>query len=197
MIENILTWNHGISLFLNTFAEHSIIRNILPYLADVPIFSIPLFLIGYWIFATLQQNVAIKEKLLVILYTDILAGVLVIIIQQFIHVDRPLVFLQNKWVFLLSHIPDNSFPSDHATIGAAFLVAIFLFGYRKIFYYLLPFFIIMFLARIVGGVHYPLDILWGIVVGIFAGYTVFMIKNTVIFRKINQFIIQWMRKIYL
>ena len=96
MIENILTWNHSASIFLSTFAENSIIRNILPYLADVPIFSIPIFLIGYWIFATVQENVEIKEKLLAILYADILAGVLVTIVQQFIYVDRPLIFIQNK-----------------------------------------------------------------------------------------------------
>lgn len=94
-----------------------------------------------------------------IFYADILAGSITILIQQFIYVERPLAFLQGRGMYILSHIPDNSFPSDHATIGTAFLVGLFLFGYKKSFYYLLPLFILMFLARVIGGIHYPFDIL--------------------------------------
>lgn len=197
MLANILTWNHSAPLFFNTFSENSIIRNSLPYFADVPIFSIPIFLIGYWIFATLQKNTKMKEGLLAILYSDILAGVSVTIIQLFIYVNRPLIFLQDKWLFTLSHALDNSFPSDHATIGTAFLVSIFLFGYRKTFYLLLLPFTLMLFARLIGGVHYPLDILWGVMVGMLAGCTIFMVRNNALFRKINQGIIGWMQKIYL
>ena len=84
-----------------------------------------------------------------IFYADILSGGIAILIQQFIYEERPLAFLQGRGMFILSHIPDNSFPSDHATIGTAFLVAVYLFGYKKSFYYLLPFFILMFLARVI------------------------------------------------
>ena len=54
MIENILTWNQSTSIFLNTFTENSIMRIILPYFSDVPIFTIPIFLISYWIYATIR-----------------------------------------------------------------------------------------------------------------------------------------------
>lgn len=197
MFQNILSWNQSISLLLNTLTENSIIRILLPYFSNIPIFSIPLFLLWYWIFSTIQRDTRTKEKLLAIFYAEILAGAIAMIIQQFIYVERPLVFLQNKWMFVLSHIPDNSFPSDHATIGTAFLIALFLFGFRKIFYFLFPFFIMMFLARIIGGIHYPLDIFWGIGVGILAGTTISMVRNNFILQKINQNIIKLMKKIYL
>ncbi len=197
MIENILYWNQNTSLVLSSLTENSIIKIVLPYFADLPIFSIPFFLVGYWLFSTLQKDDSIKQKILLIFYADIFAGIIAILIQQFIYVERPLTFLQNKWMFILSHIPDNSFPSDHATIGTAFLMVLFLFGYKKIFYFLFPFFILMLLARIIGGVHYPLDILWGMAVGILAGYISFMIRSNALLGKINQVIIKWMRKIYL
>lgn len=197
MIENILYWNQNTSLILSSLTENNIVKIVLPYFADLPIFTIPIFLVGYWIFATLQNNDSIKQKLLLIFYAEIFAWIIATLIQQFVYVARPLSFLQNKWMFILSHIPDNSFPSDHATIGAAFLVALFLFGYRKIFYYLLPFFILMLIARIIGGIHYPLDILWGLAVGILSGYIVYTIRDTVLCRKINQVIIKLMKKIFL
>lgn len=197
MIENILTWNQSTSIFLNTFTENSIMRIILPYFSDIPIFIIPIFLISYWIYAIIRWESKIKEALLMILYADILAGSITCCIQQFIYVERPLAFLQGRGMYILSHIPDNSFPSDHATIGTAFLVGLFLFGYKKSFYYLLPLFILMFLARIIWGIHYPLDILWGIVVGTVAGYIIFCIRDNTIMKKINQGIIDIMGKIHL
>lgn len=197
MIENILTWNQSTSIFLNTFTENSIMRIILPYFSDIPIFIIPIFLISYWIYAIIRWESKIKEALLMIFYADILAGSITILIQQFIYVERPLAFLQGRGMYILSHIPDNSFPSDHATIGTAFLVGLFLFGYKKSFYYLLPLFILMFLARVIGGIHYPFDILWGIAVGVLSGYTIYIIRGTLLFGKINQVIIKLMRKIYL
>lgn len=196
MIENILYWNQNTSLILNSLTENSIMRIILPYFADVPIFTIPIFLVSYWIYATIRWESKIKETLLMIFYADILSGGIAILIQQFIYEERPLAFLQGRGMFILSHIPDNSFPSDHATIGTAFLVAVYLFGYKKSFYYLLPFFILMFLARVIWGIHYPLDILWGITVGIVAGYIIYKIKNHPILGNINQLIIRWMRKIF-
>ena len=54
MIEHILTWNQSTSIFLNTFTENSIMRIILPYFSDVPIFIIPIFLISYWIYAIIR-----------------------------------------------------------------------------------------------------------------------------------------------
>ncbi len=196
MIENILTWNQSTSIFLNTFTENSIMRIILPYFSDVTIFIIPIFLISYWIYAIIRWESKIKEALLMIFYADILAGSITMLIQQFIYVERPLAFLQGRGMYILSHIPDNSFPSDHATIGTAFLVGLFLFGYKKSFYYLLPLFILMFLARIIWGIHYPFDILWGIVVGTVAGYIIFCIRDNTIMKKINQGIIGLMKKIY-
>ncbi len=148
-------------------------------------------------YATKMKNITIKNNLLFIFYADLISGWLNIFIQQFFYVERPATFLQSKWAFILSHIPDNSFPSDHAAIGTAFIVALALFGYKKTAYVLTPIFILMFLARIIGGVHYPFDILGWILVGIISAYFAWKIRNMGFIQKLNQIIIQMMNRIYL
>lgn len=189
--------NHQGSTYLNSFTQFGWLDAILPIFADVPIFLIPLFLVGYWIYATKMKNISIKNNLLFIFYADLISGWLNLFIQQFFYVERPATFLQSKWAFILSHIPDNSFPSDHAAIGTAFIIALALFGYKKTAYVLTPIFILMFLARIIGGVHYPFDILGWILVGIVWAYLIWKTQNINFIKKLNQVIIWVMKKIYL
>jgi membrane-associated phospholipid phosphatase len=42
-------------------------------------------------------------------------------IQQVIHVDRPENYLSQAGKLLMNHIPDASFPSDHASVSFAFV----------------------------------------------------------------------------
>ena len=49
----------------------------------------------------------------------------------------------------MSHVPDASFPSDHATVSIAFLTSLFLANYKRIGLIFLPFVIIMNLSRII------------------------------------------------
>lgn len=197
MFSSLSLLNHQISTYLNSFTQFGWLDAILPIFADVPIFLIPLFLVGYWIYATKIKKVEIKNTLLFIFYTDIIAGWLNLLIQQFVYVERPATFLQVKWSFILSHIPDNSFPSDHAAIGTAFIIALALFGYKKTAYILTPIFILMFLARIIGGVHYPFDILGGIIVGILSWYVTMRIKDSKLIQRVNTVIVHMMERIYL
>jgi undecaprenyl-diphosphatase len=65
---------------------------------------------------------------------------------------------------LLDHIPDASFPSDHASVSVAFLTALYLTGYKKVFWAFMPWVILMNLCRVIAGVHWPFDILAGTIV---------------------------------
>jgi undecaprenyl-diphosphatase len=94
----------------------------------------------------------------------IFAVIISTIIQQFVHLERPEESIKNAGRLILEHIPDASFPSDHASVGIAFLVSSFLFGFKKFALILTPFFIVMLLSRISGGLHWPLDILVGSIV---------------------------------
>ncbi len=68
--------------------------------------------------------------------------------------------------------PENSFPSDHTAFLVGIAVFFFLRGDKRIGWILLILAIAVSKARIAVAVHYPSDILVGIVVGIVAAWIV-------------------------
>lgn len=177
--------------FLNNLWNNPLIEKIVFLFADAPIFFLPLFLISYWIYYSYKKETKPKENLLFIFYSVVIGISLSMIIQHFVHIERPEEHLSTVWKLLLSHIPDASFPSDHATVSFAFLISIFLAGYRKTFYYFLPFVILMNISRIVAGVHWPLDIIIGSIIWILSTiFTFYKIREIKFVKKINSFIIK-------
>ncbi len=182
--------NKPISAFLNSFTWNDFIKDVIFIFADAPIFLIPLFLAWYWIYFVIKKDDLSKENLLFIFYSTIIAISISLIIQQIIHIDRPETYLENTWNLILKHIPDASFPSDHASVSTAFLLSLFLFWYKKISYFILPLFIIMLISRIAGGVHWFFDIITWIVVWWFSGFLVYKTKDFSILKNINKFILK-------
>ncbi len=66
---------------------------------------------------------------------------------------------------LISHSVNNSFPSGHATLFFALATIIFLYNKKAGALYFL-FAVLISLARVFCGVHWPIDVLGGAVVGI-------------------------------
>jgi len=190
MIETLKQLNELWSINLNWLTQYNIIKEISIFFADLPIIIIPIFLIGFWLFYTIHLEKQKKENLLFIFYSVIFGTVINIIIQNLFYIDRPQNFLQNSWNFLLSHIPNASFPSDHATVSFAFLTSIFLFWYRKITFFILPFFIIMLLSRIIAGVHWSFDIIAWIFIWIFSAIIIKKYKENHFFINVNSKILK-------
>lgn len=65
------------------------------------------------------------------------------------------------------HAPDNSFPSDHAAIASAIAALIFLKN-RPLGAVFFLAAILIGVGRVLGGVHYPIDIVFGLLAGILA-----------------------------
>lgn len=77
---------------------------------------------------------------------------------------------QDIWMTLGAHTEsDKSFPSGHTTAAFSAMTAIFLTGNKRISWLALLFGILMGISRIYLGVHYPSDVLGGILVGLIAG----------------------------
>lgn len=76
---------------------------------------------------------------------------------------RPFLALRGVTV-LLSHSADNSFPSDHAALGAALAAGVLVFARG---WGVLACAVAVFLAfsRVYAGMHYPLDVLAGLAIG--------------------------------
>jgi undecaprenyl-diphosphatase len=111
--------------------------------------------------------------LMYILYSIIIWMLVSLTIQHFVHIDRPESAIQWVWLLLLDHLPDASFPSDHATVSIAFLTSIFLAWFRQTWLYYTPFVVLMLLSRIIVWVHWPFDIIAWIIVWIASSYVTF------------------------
>jgi len=79
-------------------------------------------------------------------------------------------FFYQLWVTMGQHLEsDKSFPSGHTTAAFSAMTALFWVGKKRISWTAFLFAITMGISRIYLVVHYPSDVLGGIVVGLFAG----------------------------
>lgn len=184
--------------FLNNLWNIPIVEKIVFIFADAPIFFLPVFLVSYWLYYNYKRENTSKEKLLLIFYSVVVWITISLLIQQFVDIERPEWHLSNAWKLLLSHIPDASFPSDHATVSFAFLTSLFIYGFKKYFWIFLPFVIIMNLSRIIAWVHWPFDILVWTIIWIFSAIITYKkIKELKFVKKLNSFIIKLLQCIKL
>ena len=197
--------NKNILISLNSLTEYDFIQTLVLCFADTPIFFIPIFLAWFWIYYTykktpgiiseihLTKNLLEKEKLLYTFYSVVLRLSISLIIQQIVQIDRPEEALKWVWQLLLNHIPDASFPSDHATVSVAFLTSLFLAWYRKIWLYFTPFVVLMLISRVIVWVHWPFDIIVWSLVWVFSSFVVFSyLVKCVVIKKVNEFIMKVM-----
>ncbi len=181
--------NKHILQTLHWLLEYSFIENIVYIFADAPIFLLPIFLITAWIVYKKQKNK--KIDLLHIFYGCILGIMISVFIQQFVDIARPESALSGSANLILNHIPDASFPSDHATVSIAFLTGLFLAWYKKFAYIFLILAVVMNLSRVIAGVHWPLDIIAGSIVWIIASLLSFRATEKIGFvKQVNLFIIK-------
>ena len=130
---------------------------------------LPCVLIGILILFLLKNF----KKYWKIVSLGISAGVFARIITEIIHWlwYRPRPFIENQINSLLSHSPTSSFPSGHATFFFALSTIIYFYHKRAgIFFFLVS--SLIGLGRVFTGVHWPLDILGGIAIGVFSGWLV-------------------------
>lgn len=192
------TFNNSIIQFLNSLIINGYIKNIVFLFADLPILFLPIFLVVAWLCIKFKWNNSpyMKENLILITMSCILAIIINYIIKMFVEVDRPETAL-NSANFILEHIPDASFPSDHAWVALAFLTWLFMAWYNKIFKIFGFFAILMLLSRIAWWVHWPTDIIAWSIVWVFSANFMFKIRENIFIKKISIFIIKlaWVLKL--
>jgi membrane-associated phospholipid phosphatase len=84
---------------------------------------------------------------------------------------RPFADHPKQTVLLVHHGADNSFPSDHASVAFAVAFAVLVF-HRRLGVLLVAVAVGIGLDRIFVGVHYPIDVLTSVVVGLGAALVV-------------------------
>ncbi len=93
------------------------------------------------------------------------------------YVDETLIFHQ-WWLSVNGLISSEySFPSGHTTAAFAAMTAVFLYGNKKISWTAYIFALIMGFTRVYLCVHYPSDILGGIIIGVISSILSFYFIN--------------------
>ncbi len=107
--------------------------------------------------------------------TGISSWLLAHFLKFIFHIQRP--FIQNNIVPLF-HESGYSFPSEHTAVLTALAFAIYSIN-KRLGIICFIFMFIVALSRIIIGVHYPIDILGGIIVGLFTAYLSIKIFNKI------------------
>jgi len=98
-------------------------------------------------------------------------GLITEIIRFFYNRPRPFVGLTNVVALIAKDPAEPAFPSGHATFFFAFVTAYYLLGHHRGWgHVLLVATILMAIARVIAGVHYPADVFFGAIIGIGSAY---------------------------
>jgi len=150
--------------FLNGFAGVSRLGDsLILFLGDKSPFLVALiFLVFVWKFTSDKKGAILNAAVSTILAR----GVFTELIRYFYHRPRPFSVMN---VTQLIYEKNWSFPSGHATFFFALATAVYFYNKKwGAFFFIAA--IVMGIARIMGGVHYPLDILGGAVIGIISAF---------------------------
>ena len=113
-----------------------------------------------------RDNLSAVVKLVM---TLAIATAILQLIVVFVHRPRP--FIDHEVTLLFYRPTDWSFPSNPATATFAFFFSVFFYDRRFSVWFLIPALLMSF-ARIYCGVHYPGDVLAGIVIAAASAYIV-------------------------
>lgn len=153
--------------------KHDVLVRLVPFTADVFVFTYPVYLCALYLRGIGKKKEYYKEAALYVFFSVITATVVNLTIQYFTDKSRPETYIDNKEQLILSHLPTDPFPSDHAAVAAAVAMSTMLRGMKhndKLFLRLSVFFRIacglMSISRVAVAIHRPTDILVGIAVGV-------------------------------
>ena len=178
--------NENLFLIINSLAGKS---HILDLLAISLAKGMPYFFILieiYLYFIAKKKNEAVFAFYSVV----VSLGISFLISLVYVH-NRP--FMDNLGTLLVHHKPDSSFPSDHTTFLFA-LAWSFLFFRVKFWSLFLILALFGGVARVYVGVHYPFDILGGIVVGLIGASVIYILREKL--EKLNEIIFKIENKIF-
>ncbi len=171
MIEFLKNLDITIFYLINNYTKNILFDYLMPLITNVKNFYLIFFIL--WLLMIFSKNknyrIAGWTILISLFFSDILSSK---ILKNIFLKPRPFEVLDN--VFKLVSSAGPSFPSSHAlnSFNIATLIMLFL---RNKFYTTLAF-VLAFLSaysRIYVGVHYPSDVVFGALLGIFIGTVVY------------------------
>ncbi|MDX1808134.1 MAG: undecaprenyl-diphosphatase [Sulfurospirillaceae bacterium] len=133
-----------------------------------------------------------KEEGLFAGYAALLALSLNQIIGLFYFHPRP--FMENLGHSLISHNPDNSFPSDHVSFTLSIAFVFLTFKTTRTLGIITSILGLMCgISRVYSGVHWPFDVMGSIIISIFSIFVIYKLNTPLLW--LNRFIINTYYKI--
>ncbi|MBP9715165.1 MAG: phosphatase PAP2 family protein [Candidatus Pacebacteria bacterium] len=170
--------NNDIFFFFNNFSNQSgsldlVIIFLAVYLPYLVVLGAGIYLLMHHEISFNKDSVLRFRQKWSEIFTAFLAGgvawIVGAIIKNIIAEPRPFISLTE----VVNLFPETgfAFPSQHAAFFTALAFSIYL-QHKKAGYFFLFFALFISIARIAGGVHYPIDILGGIILGILVAYII-------------------------
>lgn len=138
--------------------------------------NVGLFLLFCWALVMIYQRKDVRNGIMLCV-SMVCAYAINMGIGKFFFRARPFVALHIQPV-VHAITSDKSFPSDHTALSFVLATIIFLYS-RKLGMAAFVLAALVGISRVIGGVHYPTDILGGAIVGVF---TVYLVRF--VFRKV-------------
>ncbi len=177
MLEKILKFDRDLFLILNNSLESGFNDLFLGGLTLAGYLHVILPVALFYLYVIDKKN--FRRNSIILLVAVLLGGLVVQILKQIVARPRPLkemepLILSGKVRIhnLFYAYRESSFPSGHtqSAFGAA---TVLICIYRKHALYLILIAFLMGLSRIYVGVHFPLDVISGAILGVIASFAVF------------------------
>ena len=136
--------------------------------------GIPILL---FIIALIYKNKTLRNKAITLFLMVVIAAIFSNILKYSIDRTRP--FKEYDFIEKLSSGGSPSFPSGHTTDAFVLATGLFLLFFRRSPYAFIAYLwaIMVGYSRMYLGVHYPSDVLAGVVLGLFSAYLVLLISK--------------------
>ena len=162
----------GLFFFNNLIKSSAFMHEICFYLAHWGVLIYIAFILVLWFKKTDKKKIIFNHQVIYITLITLIAVFFLDQIFSFL-IDRARPFVDYPQLHLLTLGYDTtSFPSSHTLNLFAISLSVYLLGFRKYGIFLIILSILIGLARVAGGVHFPSDILGGILLGGLIAYSI-------------------------
>lgn len=172
--------NIDLFYFINDTLKNPLFDFLMPFVTELGSFvAMVAVCIIVILLSIIYKRPYIKRIAFLCLFSLLLADGIALILKHLILEPRPFVTLSNVHLLISENDP-ASFPSGHTTSTFAVL-CVLIFKFRHEFWsvVLILFGIVIGFSRIYVGVHYPLDVLAGCILGVLSAYFTYRYEDKI------------------